>query len=418
MTWNGKKMILISGILGIFILGVLGYYSYSDKKTFSAAILSATWHDFRKSYVEASTGRTVSNDAADTTTSEDQAMTLLRAVWQNDQQTFNTAWTWMRTYLKHKDDSLFATKYGKRPDGSYGIFPEDQGSSSGADTDTALALLFAYARWGQPIYQQTAHQIMNDIWNYNILIINNRPYLLAGSLEKTKKGSAVLVSPSEYSFYAFRIFAGLDDLHDWNGVLNTSYDILYKSTFEPLDKKKSANIPPDWLLIDRTTGRVVTTAMPTGTSTNFSTKALRIPWRLLLDWQWYQDERTKTGLTNMQLLGEEWRERHALGSVYSHDGKRLNDDQSPAMYGGTLGYFLLTDPQAVMRIRDEKILEYYDEKENAFYADIRSFDATWMWLGLALSENILENLLPAASVNELHNQFIRERGILMPSSSP
>ncbi len=406
-----------AALVGLLIVGVMGYNAYEQYSSVSAVYVTTLWHNFKETYIETSTGRTVSRDDLDSTSSQDQAFTMLRAVWMNDQATFDRSWNWTKIYLKQRDNNLFSSLYGKRSDGSYGIVAERGGNltSSGADSDIALALLFAYARWGQMSYQESARNIMRDIWDKEVMIINNRPYLLAHASEKETNRSSVIINPSFYAIYAYRIFASIDRERDWNGVIETSYDVIEKSSTALLGQKKTAHIPPNWISIHTISGELGSVA-DKDLNSDFSTEALRVPWNLALDWFWFHDSRSKNILLTFSFLQDQWQDYHRISAVYSHEGKILVEEEDPAMYGGILGYFVVTNPSTAKEIQDGELASLYDGNKNTWKHPVNSFDATWIWMGLALMQEQLPNLFPQTAVDQLQGQFIRE--IASPLVSP
>ncbi|KAB1990373.1 glycosyl hydrolase family 8, partial [Haemophilus parainfluenzae] len=86
----------------------------------------------------------------DRTVSEGQAYAMLRAVVINDPDTFARTLAWADANLARQDkngdlsDQLWAWKWGKRADQSWGI--QDANFATDADIDAATALILAYQR--------------------------------------------------------------------------------------------------------------------------------------------------------------------------------------------------------------------------------------------------------------------------------
>src|SRR4051812_28248555 len=66
-------------------------------------MLTALWEEYKKHYWEADTGRTIDRQRNNVTTSEGQSYTLLRAVWQDDQPTFDKTWKWTKDISQRSD---------------------------------------------------------------------------------------------------------------------------------------------------------------------------------------------------------------------------------------------------------------------------------------------------------------------------
>lgn len=362
-------------------------------------VLGATWLRYKSEYIESSTGRTLDKQRDNVTTSEGESYTMLRAVWQGDKTTFDASRQWTKDNLLHKDDWLFSWLFGQKKDGSYGILTDQGGNStaSDADQDIALALIFAYARWQDPAYIGEARRVLDDIWAKEVLIINGKTYLAANNLEKFSSSPTAILNPSYMAPYAYRIFALVDPAHPWNQLVDTSYDVIGRSMEQPLDKTGSAGLPPDWVLINKKTGAL--SAPSDHLTTNFGYDALRVPWRLALDYQWNEEPRAKELLGRMSFLSEQWK-KGAIGTTYSHDGKVLGSYETPAMYAGAIGYFVVSDPTLGAQVYDSKLSFLYNPDTNDWKQRLSYYDDNWAWFGIGLYNRLLPNLsanLPASA---------------------
>ncbi|MEX0598365.1 MAG: glycosyl hydrolase family 8, partial [Candidatus Paceibacterota bacterium] len=254
--WIGTFSILMLILFLSFInTSWLQEISLKNNYIFSnQAMLKSLWEGYKDDYIEEETFRTLDRQRDDITTSEGQSYTMLRAMWQDDKETFDKSWQWTKDNL-WKDNKLFAWLFGKREDDTYGILNNIGGQNAAidGDTDIAMALLFAYARWGDSRYLLEADSIINAIWDESVVIIDNRPYITSNDIEQFNQDT-VLLNPSYYAPYAYRMFADINPTNDWQGVVDTSYEIISKSSQLPLDKNKSVGLPPDWVIIDRNTG--------------------------------------------------------------------------------------------------------------------------------------------------------------------
>lgn len=352
--------------------------------------LDNLWTDYKKNYIE-STGRTLDPSRENITTSEGQAYTMLRAVWSDDKETFDKSWKWTKDNLRRKNDAGISWLFGKNSKG-YGVIEESGGlnSASDADTDLALALIFAHARWKEPIYQGDAYVLLGQIWNNDIVMVKGKPYLTASDSEKKSTGP-IAINPSYLFPAAYRIFAEFDAKHDWRALIDTSYEILNRSTDEALGEAKSAGLPPDWIVMDRKTG-----ALKPGPdkqmTTNYSFDAFRVPWRIALDAIWHNEPRAETYLTKLGFLKKEWEEKGMLYSVYDHDGSVVSTIESPASYGANLGYFMVADPENAKEIYEKKLLFLYNPDTRTWKNPLSYYDENWAWFGIALYNSLLPNL--------------------------
>ncbi|MBX4189854.1 hypothetical protein KW791_00970 [Candidatus Parcubacteria bacterium] len=356
----------------------------------SKEVLSSLWSNYKKTYVDVS-GCTVDPSRENATTSEGQSYTMLRAVWSDDKDTFDLSWQCAKTKLQ-KPNALFAWLYGKTPQGNYGVRTDIGGNNaaSDADSDIALALLFAYERWGDSTYLSAARPIIQSIWNNEVISIKGVPYLAANDLEK-RETDTVVVNPSYFAPYSYRIFATMDPAHNWSGLVDSSYEVLRVSMADGLDKNHTVGLPPDWVLIDPQSGEIKPGNVGTLT-TNYSFDAMRIPWRIALDWQWNEDPRAKETLSEMEFLQKQWSSQKELVAGYTHDGSQALDFEAPAMYGTSIGYFLTTNAHQATSLYNAKLKTLYDPDHYSWRQPLGYYDDNWAWFGLAMYYHSLPNL--------------------------
>ncbi|HEY0908468.1 MAG TPA: glycosyl hydrolase family 8 [Candidatus Paceibacterota bacterium] len=393
-----KKEILGVALIGLGVLifaGVLYLHSINPgaKEPFSKSeMLGYIWKNYKEEYVEKDTYRTLDRQQNDITTSEGQAYTMLRAVWMDDKQTFDGAFKWANDNLGRSSDNLYSWLFGKRADGTFGVLDDRGGenTASDADADIALALIFAYNRWGDQNYLTSAQAIIDDIWDFEVVSVKGIPYMAANDLERLSK-EKIIVNPSYLSPGAYRIFAKYDTDHDWLAVVDSSYNLLTSVTQNRLDTQTSAAIPPDWVVISRETGNAIDSGNA-NLSTNFGYEALRVPWRIALDYTWFKDDAPKIYLSRLGFLASEWREKGRLASVYKHDGSPVAVDQVPAMYAGTLGYFMIQQPDLAKEIYEQKLLFLFDLDTNDWKTRLSYYDDNIVWFGMALYNDLSPNL--------------------------
>ena len=391
---------LIGAVLCVTLLGVAVWILYTSSSqsrvplVFSASqILHATWQDYKRTYLEAGTSRTLDPTRDYITTSEGQSYSMLRSVWLADQETFDASWKWAKDNLQHRNgDHLFSWLFGKNSAGAYGVLTERGGhnSASDADTDIALSLLFAYGRWQDHRYLGDARVIMTDIWNKEVITIAGVPYLLSDNTQKSNRSIAI-INPSYLNPAAYHLFAKFDNAHPWDALASSSYEILARSTSLSLDVSQSDGLPPDWIGINTQTGALSVLASPPH-STGFGFEALRIPWRLALDWEWFGEPRAKEVLSHFSFLRDEWKAHRKLARIYGHDGTPLDSVESSAIYGGTLGYFLVAEPALATEIYQSKLAPLYDPGTSTWQPKLSYYDDNWVWFGIALYSHALPDL--------------------------
>lgn len=401
------KILITTGILLVLFGGTaLAYSVYRNNPNNTGPLvfsdrtmLAALWDSYKKEHWEASTGRTLDNEQDNLTTSEGQSYTMLRAVWQNDQATFDKTWSWTQEQLQHSDTELFSWKWGKKPDGSYGVLTAENGqnTASDADTDIALALLMAGSRWGQQSYIDSAKLIISDIWDEEVITIKGQPYLAANNIEKQSQ-ERIIVNPSYLAPYAYKLFAEADTnpKHDWRALVDSSYNLLGTVIDSKLDKDKSAGLPPDWVVVMRATGEIKAASEPNLT-TNYSFDALRTPWRLAMDYTWNKDLRANMLLGKMYFLDEEWQNNNKLASVYKHDGSVQTDGEVAAMYGGSMGFFTVRNRLQASEIYQQKLKTLYNPNTQNWSTPMSYYSDNWTWFGMALYSENLPNLTETRS---------------------
>ncbi len=380
----------ISFLLAIFI-GVFYLQNPQTSRTriFSNyTLLTSSWEKYKTKFINKD-GRVIdysqnsfAASQGDITTSEAQSYALLRSVWIDDKKTFDLVWNWTKNNLKRPKDHLFGWKWGKRPDKTYGFLPDGGvNSASDADSDIALALLLAAKRWNIKEYLNQAQLILPDLWKIETDIVNGKRYLLAGNWAKTADRD--ILNPSYFSPYAWRLFAKVDQKNDWESLIGPAYELLKKSGTEPLDKAQAAGLPPDWLSIRRDSGQIEPPHFGNLT-TNYSYDAIRIPWRIGLDYFWHGEKRAKDYLATLDKLYGDYKQNGKLPGSYSHDGTVLNQNEVPAVYATSLGYFLVIQPLLAKEIYEEKILKLYSNDTNSFKQDLPYYEENWLWFGAAL----------------------------------
>ncbi len=401
MVSDKKKSILRVAAAGLVLIGLLafGYAIYNRSDAVDRIIvfsertmLSGLWDAYKQEYWEEGTGRTVDKQSGNITTSEGQSYTMLRAVWQSDQATFDKAWGWTKQQLQ-RSDSLFAWKWGMKSDKSYGVLVDQggQNTASDADSDIALALLMAAARWQQQKYLDEARSIITSLWKNEVIMVGGRPYLASNNLEKDSRTDAI-INPSYLSPYAYRIFAQVDTSHDWVKLVDSSYDLISRAIDEPLNVTASAGLVPDWIAMNKQTGAISAVVANNALTTNFGYDAMRITWRLALDYEWNKSDRAKQVLQKLSFIKQEWEIGQTIYSTYSHDGQVVKKDEVPESYGTSIGYFMVTDPQLATEVYEKRLKNLYDQDTDGWSQKMSYYSDNWAWFGMALYQHQLDNL--------------------------
>ena len=380
-------------VVGIGIISTVAYVNSirTQQPIFSNnAMLSALWESYKVEYIEPSSGRTLDKQRNNLTTSEGESYTMLRSVWQDDRTTFDKSLKFTNDILKRKDN-LFSWQFGKRADGSYGILTDQGGNNtaSDADGDISLALIFASQRWQSQAYLDQAKQAVSSMWDQEVITVDGKYLLVANNLEKANT-DAVIVNPSYFSPANYRIFAKIDNKHDWNKLADDSYSWLENIRTAP-SLGNGVGLPPDWVSVRRDNGQI----LPPPTSnltTQFGYDAMRLPFRLSLDVQWNNNQKAKDALAKLSFLKDRWAANKKLSAIYSHDGSVVGNYEAPSVYGGTLGYFKYSDTADYDAVYQAKLKTLYDPDKQAWRNKLSYYDDNWAWFGLALHEDALIDL--------------------------
>ncbi|HZK14345.1 MAG TPA: glycosyl hydrolase family 8, partial [Desulfobaccales bacterium] len=174
-------------------------------------VLTASWQSYCRHFIK-SDGQVIIPEEGGGTISEAQAYALLRAVWAHDAAVFNRvyAWTYKNLSRVHRHgDNLLAWRWGRLPDGSWGVL--DANSATDGDLDYALALILAQrlgwrAPPGLPGYREEARRVQADILAKEVVTLPGGDGLLTpGNWHEPQP--PYLVNPSYFSPAAYRLFA-------------------------------------------------------------------------------------------------------------------------------------------------------------------------------------------------------------------
>jgi endoglucanase len=400
---SGRLAIALVLVLAV-LAGVVGTIRYADdvrravravvadepRTASDQTVLNDLWRVYTATYLEDGTSRTLDRQSDDVTTSEGQSYTMLRAVWMDDLTTFSDSWQWTKDILQ-RDDRLMAWKFGPLEDGSYGIQTGVGGANTAtdADVDIAYALLMAYSRWKEDTFLYDALPIIDSIWEREVVRIDGEPVLVANNLERDDP-VRVLVNPSYFAPYAYRVFAKVDPDHDWTGLVDNSYALLQRLSTQPLDAGRSVGLPPDWVYLNRHDGEFSEVAEPL--TTDYGYDALRTPWRLALDARWNGEPRARQLLEQQSSLADRWTADGRLVAVYDRDGTPAADYEAPAMYGGAMGYLTVVRPDLAEQVYTEELLPLHDADTGDLTEPLGYYDSNWVWFGMALYLDQLPDL--------------------------
>ena len=350
-------------------------------------VLQASWASYRQRFITPE-GRVVLEEHEGGTISEAQAYALLRALWAGDEQTFGRVCQWTRANLSRAathGDHLLAWKWGKKPDGSFGVL--DANTASDADLDYALALLLASRQgWRAPPefpdYLTEARQVARDILEKEVVEMpGGALYLAPGNWRA--QSPPFLINPSYFFPAAYRCFAQAGFDPRWDRLHADAYPFLERLA-RNLAGVSGVGLVPDWVEV-AADGKLTFSPERSG---NFGWEAVRLPWRVALDRLWFGDL-AAARLCGQQFLPffvQEWRARGKLLAEYGYDGTPLVDFESPVIYAGALAAGLAGNQREYAWQMAQKILNFYKESGNqAYFLSPDNYYANnWAWFGLAL----------------------------------
>ncbi len=354
------------------------------------AALTESWAAYKATYIQAD-GRVRDPKAENISTSESQGYAMLRAVWMRDQTTFDSVYRWaidnLRTPKATQNPAtqgLYAWKWGKKEDGSWGVL--EMASASDADEDMALALLMANEAWPSTYYENEAKKLLAAIWEQEVVTVKGLgPVFLAGDWDKASTNDYWQLNPSYFSPVAYKVFAQADPSHPWGKLVDSSYTLL-----DSVVTQTRTGLPPNWFRLTRDgkgslNQRIQLYTAPKDTQSDYGYDAIRIHWRVGLDYLLNpKEKRAHQLLHHTNFLERYWAVREKLPSPLTMDGIERNLEEilypSNAIYGATLIHLMLSYPDVAKTVVWDRILTPLQaglwQPADDYYAQ------NWLWLGL------------------------------------
>jgi endo-1,4-beta-D-glucanase Y len=343
--------------------------------------LKNTWDSYKREFIFES-GQVVDKQQR-LTTSEGQSYALQKAIWVNDQETFDSVWNWTSTNLQ-KQNGLFAWKTTYDSQNVNKI--TDDTSASDADIDIAFALLQASKKWNNPKYLEQAQIILNGIWTNEVVDINGTYYLLAS--DNAIRPTGYLTNASYYSPGMFRVFAdatGNNPLQNWAKLADDSYVFLNKA------QNPNTGLVSNWNIIN-SNNQVLTASqyIPTDADT-YGYDAFRTYYRVALDKTWYNNQEASEFLNNARnkYFQPYWDKNYNFPTTTTTQGEVIQDYTDISTHTGALSVFL-GDPTA---IDTEVYLNTIKKTESqTYWGDPNNYyDQNWGWFATALYGEKLTN---------------------------
>ncbi len=347
--------------------------------------LNQSWKVYKKFFLR-SYGQIV-DPSNGITTSEAQSYAMLRAVWADDKDSFDGVWQWTVDHLQfRKGDKLISWKWELDK-------LQDSTNASDADEDIALALLFAYKKWGDESYLESAKEIIEDLGEHCVVEIAGINYFLSAHWESVEQWNGFLLNPSYLSPASYRIFAQVDKNHDWEKTANDSYAVLEAIRTKQGNK---TGLPFDWALADKETG-VISSANEyfDYDVDRFSFDAFRTFWRVALDYAWFQSFQSEKYIKREnQFLEMQYNQQGTLPGGFAPGGEVVLPNSTLAIDAGYLSALMLSrDKSLIEKFYQEKFVDKYDEDTKYWGNDKYSYyDSNWAWFAVALKNGNLKNI--------------------------
>ncbi len=254
--------------------------------------LSNVWEGIKKRNIAAYGTRLVHRPKSEKpgdAVSEGVGYGMLTAMFANDQETFNLIWEAGNTYMW---SGCYYDWQVNRAGSVIG-----QGAASDAEEDVALALVFAdklvkagkwkdYSSPKRGGYLEHAKKIMGCMWS--TMQITSKGTLAPGA----GWGGEQFVNPGYFSPAWYKIFAKYDSAHNWQNVVDRSYEILSNSVGYPY------GLIPDWMTPAGGFAGAGLGYNAYGDGLYCFKDAIRTLWRIAIDAIWFKDTRAKALLTN------------------------------------------------------------------------------------------------------------------------
>lgn len=325
--------------------------------------------------------------------SESVGYGMLVALYANDQETFNKIWSAANSSMWNGN----FYDWQLLPNGK-----KSTGAATDAEEDIIMSLIFAdklvqagkwqdYTDPSGKKYLDHAQRMMNAMWSTQQ--ITSQGTLAPGA----GWGGEDFVNVGYFSPAWYKIFAKYDQNHDWNKVVDRSYQILKNSPAYNL------GMTPDWM---SPSGQI---GMSLGYNAYFKGSAffkdaIRILWRVAIDAIWFDEPRAKEFLKNsMEFLNSKGGAPAA--NFYQLNGELLPEaDIWTDMMGGTISRHRREhSPMTIGMWATAAMAVGTEDDQKAFSLEMAKFyDKDADYFGLAVDPSGLEE-------DTLHNEMYFEQ---------
>ncbi len=331
------------------------------------AALQESWEFYKEMYIT-DKGQVIDIEE-NISTSEGQAYAMLRAVILEDKQTFDKVWEYTQNKFQAREgDKLLSWKIQADTEEV-----TDYTIATDADIDAATALLLASKTWGES-YLSDAKILIADIWRKTVFEIDGLYYL--GYSDNPFSGEQIILNPSYFSPYAYRMFQTVDD-NNWTQLATDSYTVL-----DQISKRTgSTTLPPNWIGLNTTTKSYESANLSNKNKDDYSFDAFRTYFRVALDYQQFESYEAQTYLEEQsKLITDIFEKQGYLPSILEVNGEPNSDFESVSTNIGLISTWI-TDQDK--EIKANTIL-FKDYNKTHWGKSKNYYDQNWGWFGLAL----------------------------------
>jgi endo-1,4-beta-D-glucanase Y len=239
------------------------------------------------------------------TVSEGTAYGMLLSVYFDDKALFDDLWKYAKSHM-NENGLLW---WHCDANGNYTRDDYGNTAATDADEDAAIALIFAYKKWGGN-YDSEARTLINNIFNKEV---ENGSILKPGD----GWGGSSCTNPSYFAPAWYRIFAQFTGNNAWNNVADKCYEILDNCR----SKSGGTGLVPDWCTASGT--------QASGQGYNFYYDAIRTPWRIAIDYLWFGTPKAKTVCDDISKFFAAGGVSN-IGDGYTITGNKYSNNLSPA----------------------------------------------------------------------------------------
>lgn len=331
--------------------------------------LDALWSRYKYNFIKG--GRVVSLDEGGITTSEGQGYALLRAVWSDDRETFDTVWKWTEQHLQVRSDKAFAWKWNGAV--------VDKNNASDADSDIALALILASRRFKSEKYNKLALEILNSLWKTSVVEVKGQSYLTAGNWAKEK--SPYTIHLGYLAPYAYEVFSTVDYSHPWKRLVASSYRLLHYVYDE-----KNLPLPPERIYLNKD-GKILLSHPDRTTEEVFGYDTVPLFWRLAMDKRWHLRRENDLCIKALSFFTTEWENKKMFKERYHTDGTALSSQENLPLYTTVFALASEVQPDLANKIYKAKIYPMLTKATDG--SSLPYYLHNWLWFSSALNVNIL-----------------------------